>query len=599
MKCLLLSLLPLLSLAQPSLRLDSLHKALRQTQNYTQKTIITHKLIGSFPGTKPDSIRKYLRLALHFARQAKNQQLEARTYQLIGNYFQDQSQYDESIRLSLKALALYEKINDTRGMGTAYSNMGLTYKRMGDAQHVDVLTRKGLAFGLKAIDFYTLTNDTLGLIRTYNNLGITYRDLHDYTKAEAAYQMGLQIARTCKVENLSVGNLYANSGQLYIDERTNYDTAIPLLEKALVIYKKAGNEQNTEHIYRNLSHLFRLKNDPVRAITYAQKAITISQKGNDIHRSFNSYEALYLAQQRAGLYKDALTNLEHAKALEDSMIRLDKTQLIADVEAKYQTEKKELEIASLNVKNTLQQRQLLLIGAGLFLSIGFLGVLFWQNRKLNASRSLVQKQSEDLKLMMKELHHRVKNNLAIVSSLLRIQSTKLDDKQAIAAVRQGQQRVDAMSLIHQRLYQTDKVTSINIREYISDLAESLMSAYNYHPDEFDLQLTVEQEEIDVDLAISLGLIINELLTNSFKYAYADTARPLLEITLKNDTGLSLEVRDNGVGINMERWQKGRDSFGKKLVAGLTRQIGGTFTIENRRGTVFNLHIPQENLKMAA
>lgn len=228
-----------------------------------------------------------------------------------------------------------------------------------------------------------------------------------------------------------------------------------------------------------------------------------------------------------------------------------------------------------------------------------LGTLYWQYKKIKENRSQIQKQSDDLKLMMKELHHRVKNNLAIVSSLLKIQSSKMEDEKAVLAVRQGQQRVEAMSLIHQRLYQNDKVSTINIKEYISDLVDSLMNAYGHEVDNFDVQLNVEQEEMDVDLAISLGLIINELLTNSFKYAYAEAVHPSLKIMLKNKVGLSLEIQDNGPGLDMERWNRAKDSFGKKLIAGLTKQIGGAFTIENQNGTYCRLYISPEKMKLVA
>ncbi len=187
----------------------------------------------------------------------------------------------------------------------------------------------------------------------------------------------------------------------------------------------------------------------------------------------------------------------------------------------------------------------------------------------------------------------------ILSSLLKIQSSRMEDAEAVAAVRQGQQRVEAMSLIHQRLYQTDKVTNINIKEYISDLTESLMSAYGFDPDGFDLQLNIDQEELDVDIAMPLGLILNELITNSFKYAFNDSKRPLLIVNLKTTQGLTLEVQDNGPGLDLNQWDNAKKSFGKKLIKGLSKQLGGEIFIENRNGAFYRLTIPKEKLKMVA
>lgn len=225
--------------------------------------------------------------------------------------------------------------------------------------------------------------------------------------------------------------------------------------------------------------------------------------------------------------------------------------------------------------------------------------LIINNLELEKQKMQIQASLEEKNILLKELHHRVKNNFAMVSSLLRIQSTKLEDEKANQIVLQGQQRINAISMIHQRLYQTDKITSINIKEYVNDLAEGLMNAYGYNCDNFDLDLDIENGELDVDLSMSLGLIINELLTNAFKYAYIKIRQPKLKISIKKNGGLILEIKDNGIGIDIDQWTKTSNSFGKKLIAGLTLQLGGVYTIEKNNGTFFQLQIPKEKLKIAA
>jgi two-component sensor histidine kinase len=193
---------------------------------------------------------------------------------------------------------------------------------------------------------------------------------------------------------------------------------------------------------------------------------------------------------------------------------------------------------------------------------------------------------------MKELHHRVKNNLAIVSSLLSMQSNRLEDKNAAKAVREGQMRVQAMSLIHQRLYKTDDVSTVNIKDYFTELAESLMQAYGYSSDDFELTIEVKNPALDVDLAIPLGLIVNELITNSFKYAYEGIERPSLSIYLKNDKDITLKIQDNGIGIDEKLVSQKSNSFGQKLIKGLSKQLKGTYKFENNHGTYFELNIPK-------
>lgn len=200
--------------------------------------------------------------------------------------------------------------------------------------------------------------------------------------------------------------------------------------------------------------------------------------------------------------------------------------------------------------------------------------------------------AQQIKLLMKELHHRVKNNLQIVSSLLSLQSFRIKDKIAADAVRAGQHRIEAMSLIHQRLYTNENITEVNIKEYITDLAESLMQAYGYTNNSFTLHLNIENELMNVDKAIPFSLIINELVTNAFKYAYADIATPTLTITLlKHQQDMQLVVADNGKGISMDDWQNKKDSYGKELVQTFTKQLDGIITVMLNGGTIFHITFP--------
>ena len=199
--------------------------------------------------------------------------------------------------------------------------------------------------------------------------------------------------------------------------------------------------------------------------------------------------------------------------------------------------------------------------------------------------------AKQIKLLMKELHHRVKNNLQIVSSLLSLQSFRITDTIAANAVREGQHRIEAMSLIHQRLYTHDNITAVNIKEYVTDLSENLMLAYGYSKTNFVLNLNIKNEMMDVDKAIPLSLIINELVTNAFKYAYTTVAKPILTITLtKEQNDMQLYIADNGNGLDMEAWQNNK-GYGKELVQTFTKQLDGAITVTINGGTTFTIIFP--------
>lgn len=199
--------------------------------------------------------------------------------------------------------------------------------------------------------------------------------------------------------------------------------------------------------------------------------------------------------------------------------------------------------------------------------------------------------AQHIKLLMKELHHRVKNNLQIVSSLLSLQSFRIKDQAAIDAVKEGQHRIEAMSLIHQKLYVQDHITTVNMTEFIVDIAESLMHAYGYRKDNFRLEINVTETLLDVDKAIPLSIIINELITNAFKYAFTNIKNPTLKITFtKQLQRAELSITDNGIGIDVNAWET-NDGYGKELVQTFTEQLEGTLSLSIDNGTNFRIVFP--------
>ncbi len=576
-------------IGQSLAKTDSLKKIFQKAQTQLEHSKAAIDIANSYFPQNLDSVKKYLEIS--FKNAGTDPLANAKAHKLKATLMQDQNDYDGCVKENLIALQLLENTNHKAEIAKVFNSLALTYKKMGDVQKLTSFTLKGKEYALKSIDIFRKINDTTSsFVSSYINLGIILRDLGDFQGAKESFEKGMKIRDKYNIQGRYAGIITADYGQNFIDFGKDYDKAIYYLKKSIEYYKQENYRKGIEHAHRNLAEAYRLKKEYPLSVFHAKTAVEIAKSLKDNHRLFNSYNALFQAQEASGDFRGAFENLKLAKIYEDSTLKVEKLKSIADVETKYQTVKKEAEIGILGEKNKAQQKGLWLLMAGLIVTLGFIWAIYLQNKKLNESRKQISEQADQLKLMMKELHHRVKNNLAIVSGLLRIQSNKLEDESAIQAVRQGQQRVDAMSLIHQRLYQTDKVTTVNIKEYIIDLAESLMNAYGFEPTEFDLNISVEKEEVDVDLAIALGLIINELLTNSFKYAYQNIDKPALTISLKGNKDLNLEIKDNGIGIDLNRWKTAKDSFGKKMIAGLVNQIGGKFSIENDGGTVFRMKI---------
>jgi two-component sensor histidine kinase len=418
-----------------------------------------------------------------------------------------------------------------------------------------------------------------------------------------AYEYG-ELARKAYIkagEENTVATTSLNTA-ITLRKLKRYDESVRRFKQVEAYAIQHKNDFMQLFVYLNLPNTLREMKNYKEALLVNQKALSLIQANpslkqlrfvSEIHANFHK---IYAAQQN---YQKAYEHYNLAVLTKDSLTNLEKKREIARLETQFQTLQKEQKIQELGSENEAKQEQLLILLSILAGVVVFLGALFWQFRRLQQSKAKISEQSEQLKVLMKELHHRVKNNLAIVSSLLKLQSNRIEEESAARAVREGQQRVEAMSLIHQRLYQTDLLTSINMRDYIVDLTENLMMAYGYQLDNFDLRLNIEQEELDVDLAIPVGLILNELLTNSFKYAYKEVLTPMLSISLMRDQGLTLEIQDNGPGINESLWKQKGGSFGKRLIKNLSEQTGGIYQIGNNNGTHYKLHIAEQSLRKVA
>src|SRR3546814_532013 len=279
-------------------------------------------------------------------------------------------------------------------------------------------------------------------------------------------------------------------------------------------------------------------------------ALQISVDLESAYRTMEIHCSLYECYHSIGDDRNALMHFVRYRAIHDSLEVLKNVKKIGQLHLQYETERKDQQIASLGILNREKTRRNNYILAGLLLFLLLSAFLFRQyrvtgkrNQLLTESNEMINRQSQQLQLLMKELHHRVKNNLQIVSSLLSLQSNHLDDEDARAAVRIGQQRIEAMSLIHRSLYRQENPNMVNMREYVTDLVESIIQSFGYDRDCFDLELAIDTREMDVDVALPLGLIINEWVTNAFKYAYKEVDQPLLKLSLQHDTGIQLNIKD--------------------------------------------------------
>jgi two-component sensor histidine kinase len=532
----------------------------------------------------------------------------AQSYLQLGIALRNHGEFDASLAYGRRAQALFEAQHRPGGVAAVLNMEAQTYKRLGDAQSVTLLTRKGLALATRSLAVAQQASDLGGVVAALLTQGILYRDLHQPDSARRCYQRAIALEHTRHPTPSMLGVAYANYGQLLMDFDHNLVAAIRYFQQAVALHRASRNRNGLEHAYRQLSWAYRQQGRPGLAMVTADSCLVMGRASGDPHRLSNSLEANYLAYKTAGRYREANALLEEKQTIDNQLGRLEKTQAVTRIEAAYRLEKQQARIRALDLLNTHRQRQLAALGLGLALLGGLLLLTAWQYRALRRANTQLretnqtirenqlqlQAQASRLTLLLRELHHRVKNNLAIVSSLLNLQSGSLTDARAAQAVREGRQRVEAMSLLHQHLYQTADVAHVDMRPYLTTLLDNLLTTYGFAEDCFVLDLTLDLPPLEVERAIPLGLILNELVTNALKHAYADVARPWLRILLLDtgagQTGLLLEVEDNGPGIAAGQWQKAEGSFGQQLILALSTQVGGHVTVANQPGAFFQLRL---------
>jgi PAS domain S-box-containing protein len=213
---------------------------------------------------------------------------------------------------------------------------------------------------------------------------------------------------------------------------------------------------------------------------------------------------------------------------------------------------------------------------------------------LESASKQIKASLEEKEILLKEIHHRVKNNLQVVSSLLNLQSRYIKDEEAIKVFEESQKRVEVMALIHEKLYLSKDLTSINFSEYTKGLIIDLFESYGVNYRDIKLNIDINNTSLGIDAAIPCALIINELISNSLKYAFpkrTDSGESQNEISVKfcnEQDKYTLIISDNGVGLPEGFDLQNSKSLGLRLVYILTKQLNGNLEINNNNGTEFKI-----------
>jgi two-component sensor histidine kinase len=296
-------------------------------------------------------------------------------------------------------------------------------------------------------------------------------------------------------------------------------------------------------------------------------------------------------------YQAAVQKLAQSDRLKDSLSTVDKENKIAELEIQYQTAQKEQSIKDLHSQGAVQRSELEKANLQRNVTIGGIGImivvsgLFYKNYRqkksanniINHKNKLLQHLLTEKEWLLKEVHHRVKNNLHTVICLLESQAAYLKND-ALKAIENSRNRIYAMSLIHQKLYQSDDIKTIDMSTYIPELVKSLGDSFDVS-NQIQFKLKIDPVNLDISHAIPLGLIINEAVTNSIKYAFPNNRKGEISISMvDHEDRVKLDLADNGIGMLQIDCEAGAGSLGLELMKGLSEDINADITFKIDNGT---------------
>ncbi|MDW3645429.1 MAG: sensor histidine kinase [Bacteroidia bacterium] len=487
-------------------------------------------LASSYMAENPQIAQEYTMKSLEVSEKMGDKAGIANSYYSLAGLNRSLEEYELSVSNSEKALELLLELQDTTDLAMAYFHSVQPHIQLGNLE-------KALEHGEKSVALMEAYSEEIPtmLMRAYSWRAEALRANGQYDRALEDALLGWEICKT-QVEDVRDADGFKESIADVLYAQNKYEEALPYYEDFIAhAHRRDGIDKRFVEIYSHVS---------------------------------TCYENL-------GDYQNALSFAHESRTLNDSLAGKRYASLKAELQIKYDTEKKEQII-----EQQSRERVYGILVIGILAGLILLSV--WAYRRQNRLNTQLQKTNATNELLLKEIHHRVKNNLQTISSLLSLQSSHIEDTQIQEAVKNSQSRVGSMALIHQKLYQGENLAAIEIKEYLQVLSETIIDTFNIDTQQIEIDYQVEEVEMDVDTAIPLGLIANELLTNSLKYAFPDNRSGKIQISLEKQEGkvINFKVSDNGVGLDP---QENRSGFGSQLVKLLVRQMQAKMDISSEAG----------------
>ena len=512
-------------------------------------------------------------------------------YSLLSTVYRLKGEYKPSLQNALLCIQSMEQTEDTLSKPNFYADLGRLYMEIGDKQ-------KGIEAYRKALDYWR--NQGIPNFPMYNAAGFLITDWLEKGRLHDAFRLITGLAQEIPpLTKLQKGAVAQNLAYCY-EAMQRYREAESYYLEAADWYTKTGNDfEVTQKLQFDVGRFYWKRQEFEASSIYLSNALAHSPQKNQLATIRDIHLMLSTIDSAKGDFMSALQHMRQYNLLNDSIMNVDKSRQIQELEVTYEMEKKESDIRLLQNETRAQTAKLreayilrtfALIGSLLLLLILFL--LIRQSRIKQQASVEIQRKNEALQglvrekeWLVREIHHRVKNNLQIIISLFNTQSEFANHPSVVQAIKEGQERMQTIALLHQNLYGAEPGSTIAMNAYIPDLVNNLDRSFS-NDNRVRFLLDIDPVELDISQALPVGLILNEAITNSLKYAFPNQKDCTIAVSLKTDNfgHLRLTIKDNGVGISSQNLKGQTQTLGMQLLRLFTEQLEGELTFKNKSGT---------------
>lgn len=516
----------------------------------------------------------------------------------IGMVYNEQGFYDLATEYLLKVMPLAQKKELYYELGKCYGVLGNTYLQLSDT--ANALKYHALALQLREKD------ENIELIppiaQSLTNMGEVYLQKGDLEKALQSLEQSLQLIK--QTGSNKTGPSLNLIGQVWFVKKDETQAAF-YFNNALNSMLQAADRKGEAEVRNNLAKLYITQRNFDAALVQLKLAEQISRQSDARKVLLTSYKIRHSLLRARNEWEHAVTLNDTIALLDNLLFNDQKNKTILGLNIRYKTAENERKIEELNERDKLSSLKLeknnitialLASGTSLLLLLVIFIVFAYRSKQKSLRQSnelILQKQQliEQKQYMLSELHHRIKNNLQVLATLLSLQQKRLTDSGSREALKAVENRLDAMLLIHKGLYGNAADGTVEINSYLEKLVENLTASYAF--EQLHTTLQIETIRLDADIALNIGFVANEIISNALKHAFGQTAKPEIKVQSWQE---ALKYRfiftDNGCGMPPQSHTNGGESFGLKLIRILIQQMHGTLEFRTGiKGTTFEIEIP--------